>query len=81
MASPYTGLKEHELLEIKSNLLKILSGKRFQATSVSGFSGSRRIESLSEVRAELVLVNQALAEINPDEYGGGRVSRTSIKAV
>lgn len=81
MASPYSGLTEAELLGIKSNLLKILGGKRFQSTSVTGFTGTRRIDSLQEARVELVLVNQALAAINPDEYGGGRVSRTFIKAV
>ena len=58
--SPYSGIAEVDLLEIKVNLLKILKGERFTAQSVPSLSVARRIESLADVRQELVLVQQAL---------------------
>ena len=65
MASPYDELDEESLLGIKLNLLKILKGDRFAAQNVPGLSYSRRIESLADVRTELVFVTQALDALDP----------------
>jgi len=65
MASPYDGLEEADLLEIKANLLRILTGKRFVSQNVPGLNYTRKIESLAEVRTELQYVQQALDAKNP----------------
>lgn len=77
MASPYDGLNEVTLLEIQLNLTKLLSGKRFSSQNVPGLSYTRRIDSLSEVRQELVYVQQALNAVRGDEP----VTRSYFKAV
>jgi hypothetical protein len=76
VATPYTGLEEADLLAIRKNLRDILAGKKLASTSIQGASSSRRIDSLQDVRRELMLVNQALREIDPDLYGKPLVTRT-----
>ena len=76
--SPYDGIEEEDLLQIKANLLKILKGDRFSAQNVPGLSYSHRIESLADVRTELVFVNQAIAALDPDT---APVTRSFLRAV
>lgn len=73
MASPYSGLDEETLLEIKLNLIKILSGKRLVSQSQPGLSYGRRVDSLEDARKELVLVQDAILALNPDTAPVDRV--------
>lgn len=78
MSSPYDGLAEEDLLGIKAGLLKILKLKAFSSQNVPGLNYARRIDSLAEVRTELVYVNAALDALNPDN---APIDRTYMKAV
>jgi hypothetical protein len=76
--SPYDGIAEEDLLVIKSNLLKILKGDRFSSQNVPGLSYARRIESLADVRTELVFVQAALDALDSDT---APVTRSFLRAV
>ncbi len=65
-ASPYDGTEETDLLEIKAFFLKCLKGKSFSAQNIPGLSYARRVESLKDVREELILVNNALDNLSDD---------------
>ena len=75
--SPYDGIDLETLLQIKLNLVKLLTGKRFQSQNVPGLSYTRRIESLAEVRTELVYVTQAIENLEGNEP----ITRSFLKAV
>ena len=75
--SPYDGLDLETLLQVKLNLVKLLTGKRFQSQNVPGLSYTRRIESLTEVRTELVYVTQAIEALEGDQP----ITRSFLKAV
>ena len=66
MASPYDGIAEEDLLGIKAHLLRILKGDTFASQNVPGLSYARRIDSIQDVRNELVLVNMAIDALDPD---------------
>lgn len=66
MASPYDGIDESDLLEIKAALLKALKLKVFTSQNVPGLAYGRRMDSLEDVRKELVLVQAALDALDPE---------------
>jgi len=78
MASPYDGIEEEDLLGIKAFLLKCLKGKAFSSQNVPGLSYSLRMESLADVRNELVLVQQAIDGLDPDTAPVDRVTMRAI---
>lgn len=78
MASPYDGIEEEDLMEIKAYFLRILKGKEFTTTNVPGLLAGKRVPSLEEARNELVLVQTALDACDPDKHP---VSMTYIRAV
>ncbi len=68
MATVYTGLNEQALLKIQAFLLQQLFGETFMSTNVPGLQSTRRLESRDAVRAELVIVNQTLADLDPEKF-------------
>lgn len=78
MASPYDGISEEDLLQIKANLLGILKGKKLASQNVPGVSWSRPIASLEDARNELRLVNLAIDALDPDT---APITRVTMKAV
>jgi len=77
MQTPYDGLEESDLLELKSFYLKVLTGKLLMASNIPGLSWTKRVPSMEEARVELVLVNAALDNISGDPQF---TDRTFMKA-
>ena len=75
--SPYDGIDLETLLQIKLNLVKIVSGQRFSAQNVPGLSYARRIDSLADARQELVYVTQAINTLEGDPP----ITRSFLQAV
>ena len=76
----YGGMTEEELVEIRTFMRRVLSGKVLQSTGVPGANSSRSIPSMPEARIELQLINRALRDIDPITYGAALVDRTQMKA-
>lgn len=73
----YYTLTEAELLAMREQVLLALEaarkGERFQSTSGHGRGYVKDNLTYDQLRNELVEVNAALRNVNPDSYGGKRV--------
>ena len=79
MPSPYARLSESDLLELQASatamLKKVMSGVVFETTTVNGKSFTRRLPSIDQLEDQLGKIQDALQDINPDDYGR-RITRT-----